>query len=102
MLTSFRNLWQKEISNDAVEKSQGPAKEASPESDEDIEGQARRLFMQGVENEQKGRLYEAIQFYRKAVQLVPDVEFKLFDSARNIAKERAPDPLDNNSGEKKN
>lgn len=27
--------------------------------------------------EKSGRLYEAIQFYRRAVQLVPDIEFKL-------------------------
>jgi hypothetical protein len=27
--------------------------------------------------EKAGQLYEAIQFYRRAVQLVPDIEFRL-------------------------
>lgn len=27
--------------------------------------------------EKSGKLYEAIQFYRRAVQLVPDIEFRI-------------------------
>lgn len=44
--------------------------------------------MKGVENEQAGKLYEAIQFYRKAVQLVPDIEFKLYESSKQRPPER--------------
>jgi F-box protein 9 len=43
---------------------------------------AKNLFLQGIENEQSGRLYEAIQFYRRAVQLVPDIEFRLYESTK--------------------
>lgn len=32
--------------------------------------------------EKSGMLYEAIQFYRRAVQLVPDIEFKLSDASK--------------------
>ena len=35
--------------------------------------------MEGVEHEQNGELFEAIQKYRKAVNLVPDIEFKVFE-----------------------
>lgn len=31
--------------------------------------------MKGTEMENSGKLYEAIQFYRQAVQIVPDIEF---------------------------
>ncbi|XP_006835835.1 PREDICTED: F-box only protein 9 [Chrysochloris asiatica] len=38
---------------------------------------ARELFLKAVEEEQNGALYEAIKFYRRAMQLVPDIEFKI-------------------------
>ncbi|KAL1123222.1 hypothetical protein AAG570_002309 [Ranatra chinensis] len=42
----------------------------------------------GVENEEKGRLYEAIQYYRRAFQLVPDIEFKLSQQVYNRPQQR--------------
>jgi hypothetical protein len=33
--------------------------------------------------EKAGQLYEAIQFYRRAVQLVPDIEFRLDNLTKN-------------------
>ncbi|XP_011495663.1 PREDICTED: F-box only protein 9 [Ceratosolen solmsi marchali] len=48
---------------------------------------AKTLFLQGIENEQSGRLYEAIQFYRRAVQLVPDIEFRLYESTKPKLRE---------------
>ena len=41
--------------------------------------QARDLFLEGVEHEQNGKLYEAILQYKKALHLVPDIEFKVFN-----------------------
>lgn len=41
------------------------------------EEKARELFLQAAEQEQSGALYEAIKFYRRAMQLVPDIEFKI-------------------------
>ncbi|CAL4106033.1 unnamed protein product, partial [Meganyctiphanes norvegica] len=38
---------------------------------------ASELFNKGVALEQSGRLYEAIQFYRRAMTLVPDIEFRV-------------------------
>ncbi|XP_018414367.1 PREDICTED: F-box only protein 9 isoform X2 [Nanorana parkeri] len=41
------------------------------------EEMARELFLKAAEQEQNGALYEAIKFYRRAMQLVPDIEFKI-------------------------
>uniref|UniRef100_A0A8C5MK97 F-box only protein n=1 Tax=Leptobrachium leishanense TaxID=445787 RepID=A0A8C5MK97_9ANUR len=41
------------------------------------EEKARDLFLKAAEEEQNGALYEAIKYYRQAMQLVPDIEFKI-------------------------
>lgn len=41
------------------------------------EEKARKLFLRAVEQEQNGAVYEAIKYYRRAMQLVPDIEFKI-------------------------
>uniref|UniRef100_UPI0037E74663 F-box only protein 9 n=1 Tax=Semicossyphus pulcher TaxID=241346 RepID=UPI0037E74663 len=41
------------------------------------EEKAAELFLRAVEEEQNGAVYEAIKFYRMAMQLVPDIEFKI-------------------------
>lgn len=46
------------------------------------------MFLKGVEHEQSGKLYEAIQFYKRAVQLVPDIEFRLYESTKIKSRER--------------
>lgn len=62
--------------------------------------QAKVLFLKGVEHEQSGKLYEAIQFYRRAVQLVPDIEFKLYESSKKITRKPRPrnDTVESNEG----
>lgn len=37
--------------------------------------------------EKSGKLYEAIQFYKRAVQLVPDIEFRFYDASKAKLKE---------------
>jgi F-box protein 9 len=51
------------------------------------EDQARYLFLQGVSAEQNGRLCNAIQYYRRAIQLVPDIELKVDDSIKGKRRE---------------
>ncbi|MBN3287658.1 FBX9 protein, partial [Polyodon spathula] len=41
------------------------------------EEKASKLFLKAVEQEQNGAVYEAIKYYRRAMQLVPDIEFKI-------------------------
>lgn len=45
------------------------------------------LLLTGADLEKAGKLYEAIQFYRKAVQLVPDIEYKLDPRPRQAVTE---------------
>jgi len=40
--------------------------------------EAMRLFKRGVLLEQSGKLYDAVADYRRATQLVPDIEFKMY------------------------
>lgn len=42
--------------------------------------QAKQLFLRGVELERVGKLYEAVQHYKRAVALMPDVERRLWSS----------------------
>lgn len=51
----------------------------------------------GIEMEKNGKLYEAIHFYRKAVQIVPDIEFKLDYRAKHSNEQ-----IDDFEGDKKN
>uniref|UniRef100_A0A8C6PAJ1 F-box only protein n=1 Tax=Nothobranchius furzeri TaxID=105023 RepID=A0A8C6PAJ1_NOTFU len=41
------------------------------------EEKATKLFLRAVQKEQTGAVYEAIKFYRLAMQLDPDIEFKI-------------------------
>ena len=66
-------------------------------SEDDAESMAEQLFLNGAEMERSGQLYEAIQFYRRAVQLVPDIEFRLHARTKNIAKEHESEDTINNA-----
>ena len=53
--------------------------------------------MEGVEHEQNGELFEAIQKYRKAINLVPDIEFKAHEHAlrrRNVVSSQEEEKVD--------
>lgn len=99
VLTTFRKQWQRELetsprrmknTKDVMPSDENigeedrnltkgeatvAAKEPDPPSDE---AKARELFMKGVGEERAGKLYEAIQWYRRAMQLVPDIESRLY------------------------
>ncbi|XP_053381965.1 F-box only protein 9-like [Mercenaria mercenaria] len=71
-LEQFRQQWQAELKGNNASK-------ASPgESDEsEKEKEAAALFLMGSKFEREGSLYEAVNFYRRAMQLVPDIEMKI-------------------------
>lgn len=58
--------------------------------------QAKNLFLKGIEHEQSRKFYEAIQFYKRAVQLVPDIEVRLYESTKTKVRDKfdADDSLD--------
>ncbi|XP_050297152.1 F-box only protein 9 [Anthonomus grandis grandis] len=78
-LDSFRARWKQEIySQPAIKEQVGGIKPFVPnEEHTESEDIAKALFLKGIDLERSGKLYEAIQCYKKAVQLVPDIEFKL-------------------------
>merc|ERR1719219_3153279 len=119
-LESFRQKWKQDIQ--AGESGNGNLRSLGTSSRDDnetgvkknrnfvnlssTEERARSFFLEGVEHEQNGELFEAIQKYRKAVNLVPDIEFKVFEHNKKRRREfgdkgrvRDLDPDGNNTDE---
>ncbi|GAB6028274.1 hypothetical protein CHUAL_002454 [Chamberlinius hualienensis] len=70
-LSQFRRQWQQELENSASTDA------TSPKPVNKIEEKARELYFQGAEAERKNHLCDAIYYYRRAIQLDPDIEFKV-------------------------
>ncbi|CAG4946115.1 unnamed protein product [Colias eurytheme] len=79
-LSAFRQQWQREL--EGTPSQQREAKQVQvedvPQTDEE---KAKDLFLRGVEMERGGKLYEAIQHYKRAIQILPDVESRLYDGS---------------------
>ncbi|KAJ8724604.1 hypothetical protein PYW08_016078 [Mythimna loreyi] len=87
-LAAFRQQWQRELeatvtpqrelADPSTPQKEPPKQQQPPEpvSDED---KAKQLFLNAVELERGGKLYEAIQHYKRAMQILPDVETRLYD-----------------------
>ncbi|CAH1773492.1 unnamed protein product [Owenia fusiformis] len=80
-LDAFREEWNKELeSKRRDKKNQRRLRKQSTKSvEENMEDQARDLFLKGVSAEQDGFMYDAISYYKKAIQLVPDIESRIVD-----------------------
>uniref|UniRef100_A0A672K6I9 F-box only protein n=1 Tax=Sinocyclocheilus grahami TaxID=75366 RepID=A0A672K6I9_SINGR len=77
-LSAFRAKWMSELQPSSGGKKSVP-KAADLKRRQEIakEEKARELFLKAVEEEQSGAVYEAIKYYKSAMQLVPDIEFKI-------------------------
>lgn len=90
-LDDFRANWQKELEQRQGEQTSyneaGESKDAKgqdiplPGAIDEAEQQAlaKSLFHKAVELEQRGKVYDAIPFYRKAVQIEPNIEHKYYE-----------------------
>uniref|UniRef100_A0A665XAC3 F-box only protein n=1 Tax=Echeneis naucrates TaxID=173247 RepID=A0A665XAC3_ECHNA len=80
-LSAFRAQWMSELkpSGGASGTSDRLLQPKGLKRTQDIvrEEKATELFLRAVQEEQSGAVYEAIKFYRMAMQLVPDIEFKI-------------------------
>ncbi|AWP14100.1 putative F-box only protein 9 [Scophthalmus maximus] len=80
-LNAFRAQWMSELkpSSGAGGTSERLLRAKGLRRTQDIarEQKATELFLRAVQEEQNGAVYEAIKFYRMAMQLVPDIEFKI-------------------------
>ncbi|XP_015430190.1 PREDICTED: F-box only protein 9 [Dufourea novaeangliae] len=101
-LTSFKEEWQRELDLSPKRKiSKAPSSKTVEINDdydeESIEDKAKSLFLKGIEYEQNRKFYEAIQFYKRAVQLVPDIEFRLYESTKVKPMDDSLENLDNDA-----
>ena len=87
VLDEFRNQWKQELNPDQKEDEE----ELSPEE------LAQIFFQKGVDLERKGKCFEAIRAYRKAVQLVPDIEYKMYCQSTQQKKKLKEDSKNNNN-----
>lgn len=80
-LSAFRTQWMSELKPSSAESGKGEqqlrAKSLKRAQEIAREEKAAELFLRAVEEEQSGAVYEAIKFYRMAMQLVPDIEFRI-------------------------
>lgn len=102
LLEEFREKWQQEISssdsskheisNDGGNhfmpvKEEAATNEINPSNENVEEDKAKVLFEQAAELEKLGKVFEAMRLYRRAVQLVPDIEFKMYESTKKLLKD---------------
>lgn len=94
-MSNFREQWKSELKGDVSgKKSKENNKEKSSLDNvqqalsnlsielDSIEETAKKLFLQGVELEKKGKVFEAIRLYRRSIQLVPDIEIKIYEMTK--------------------
>lgn len=97
-LQEFRQRWQKELQKDDLLACSNavPSEESAA-----IEEQAKTFFTRGVQAENAGDLYGAIHFYRRAMQLVPDIESKMefFQHRTHRERQDSESSAEDGSGE---
>ncbi|XP_076019275.1 F-box only protein 9 isoform X2 [Genypterus blacodes] len=80
-LNAFRAQWMSELkpSSGASGRSDRYLRAAALKRTQELarEEKATELFLRAVDEEHNGAVYEAIKYYRLAMQLVPDIEFKI-------------------------
>ncbi|XP_077285056.1 F-box only protein 9 [Arctopsyche grandis] len=87
-LSNFRQQWQKELESPVKTVKQTNASNKADSADpkakiiETDEEKAKTLFLKGADYERNGELYEAIKFYKRAVQLVPDIELRIYENTK--------------------
>ena len=51
-----------------------------------------------MELERAGELFSAVQKYKKAVQMVPDIEYRVFDEVRTKSCAAGTNPISGDKG----
>jgi tetratricopeptide (TPR) repeat protein len=80
-LKSFRAEWKREL--ECSQQSQTSSQEED-QLEKNLHTKAREYFEKGVALEESGKLYDAIKFYKKAVQLVPDIEKEVYQASSTV------------------
>lgn len=82
-LEHFRRKWKQDL---AIDNPASPEDNANEHDFPTLEDEARKIFLEGVQHEENGELFEAIQKYRKAINLVPDIEFRAFEHTKRRSR----------------
>ena len=88
VLSEFRSQWKQEL--------EGTQNDEINRNDEE-EQEARSLFQLGVDLERKGKCFEAIRAYKRAIQLVPDIEFRAYSQSSQQKQKLRNDSKNNNN-----
>ncbi|XP_075147851.1 F-box only protein 9 [Haematobia irritans] len=91
-LDDFRTNWQKELQQKQVPEDETHSNDMTTKEAEDIvsplpdttigadqEALAKNYFHKAVELEKRGKVYDAIPFYRKAMAIEPNIEFTYYE-----------------------
>ena len=78
-LASFRQNWRLELHNDGGDQ-ENRADDTKENAQLSLEERATQLFLEGARYEKEGQMTAAVYYYRQAVHLVPDIEFKIAES----------------------
>lgn len=80
-LDEFRENWQRELQEQLKPGHKGGGKggESGDATETELQAKAQSLYRTAVLLEQKGKVYDALPFYRKATQIMPDIEFKYYE-----------------------
>ncbi|XP_016979130.1 F-box only protein 9 [Drosophila rhopaloa] len=89
-LDEFRESWQRELQGHLTTESRNRSESGdrlkaanSNLSEADLlQAKAESLYRTAVQLEQRGKVYDALPFYRKATQIVPDIEFKFYEQQK--------------------
>ncbi|GIY64396.1 f-box only protein 9 [Caerostris extrusa] len=73
-LENFRVQWKREIELSPHKEKSSHKVLLNLNDEESVEEEAKTLFLRGVQAEKFGKLEAAISLYRRAIQLVPDID----------------------------
>jgi len=76
-LEQFRIQWRKEIRGSEDEDGPSSDRDDAIHKEKEKEQEALFLYRQGVREEKRGNMYSAVMMYRRAMQLVPEIESRV-------------------------
>lgn len=88
-LDEFRENWQRELQGHMNSAARSRSEAGDPLtaansnlSEADLLRKAESLYRTAVLLEQRGKVYDALPYYRKATQIVPDIEFRFYEQQK--------------------
>lgn len=82
VLDEFRVNWQRELKVQNETEQQDQVEQTPGLHDIEAQAKAESFYRTAVDLEQRGKVYDALAFYRKATQIVPDIEFKFYEQQK--------------------